>query len=140
MTKDELKRYKYISDEITQLWDEINRLRDGLMSPSGKVITWAPAAAKQDDKFAEVMARIDELEHELIEKLNGRIKLQHSIEQAIESVDDPLLRMILKSRYIQGKTWKEICDQTNYSRSQINYLHGKALKKIKDRTLSDVCS
>ena len=32
MTKDELKRYKYISDEIAQLWDEINRLRDGLMS------------------------------------------------------------------------------------------------------------
>lgn len=140
MTKDELERYKYISDEITQLWDEINRLRDGLMSPSGKVITWAPATAKQDDKFAEVMARIDEFEHELIGKLEERIKLQRSIEHVIDSVDDPLYRVILRSRYIQGKTWKEICDQTNYSRSQINYLHGKALKKIKDRTLSDMCS
>ena len=140
MTKDELKRYKYISDEITQLRDEINRLRDGLMSPSGKVITWAPAAAKQDDKFAGTMAQIDELEHELKEKLEERIKLQRSIEHIIDSVDDPLYRVILRSRYIQGKTWKEICDQTNYSRSQINYLHSKALKKIKDRTLSDMCS
>ena len=140
MTKDELKKYRYIGDEITQLRDEINRLRDGLMSPSGKVITWAPATAKQDDKFAGTMARIDELERKLIEKLDGRIKLQRAIEQAIESVDDPLLRTILRSRYIQGKTWKDICYQTNYSRSQINSLHGKALKKIKDRTLSDMCS
>ena len=140
MTKDELKRYTYISAEITQLRDEINRLRDGLMSPSGKVITWAPAAAKQDNKFAGTMAQIDELEHELKEKLEERIKLQRSIEHIIDSVDDPLYRVILRSRYIQGKTWKEICDQTNYSRSQINYLHGKALKKIKDRTLSDICS
>ena len=140
MTKDELKRYKYISDEIAQLWDEINRLRDGLMSPSGKVITWTPASPRQDDKFAEVMAQIDEFEHKLIEKLEERIKLQRSIEHVIDSVDDSLYRVILRSRYIQGKTWKEICDQTNYSRSQINCLHGKALKKIKDRTLSDICS
>ncbi len=130
MTKDELKRYKYIGDEIAQLREEINRLRDGLMSPSGKVITWAPAAAKQDDKFADVMARMDELEHILKDKLLERLQLQTDIERAISSVSDPRIRILLRSRYIQDKSWKEICKQLNYSYRQVQNLHGQGLRLI----------
>lgn len=130
MTKDELKRYKYIGDEIVQLRQEIDRLRDDLMSPSGKVITWAPGAPKQDDKFAEVMARMDELEHELKEKLDECVKLRLKIEKAINSVSEPLPRILLRGKYIQGKTWDEVGGQAGYSPSHARRICEEAIKDM----------
>lgn len=61
-----------------------------------------------------------------------RIHLCAAIENAIEKVDDDRMRILMRSRYIQGKTWEQICVQLNYSWRQIHYLHSKALKKIED--------
>ncbi len=131
MTKNELKRYKYIGDEIVQLQEEIDRLRDDLMSPSGKVITWAPGTPKQDDKFAGTMARIDEIEREMREKLDERVKLRQDIERAINSVPKQLPRRMLRSKYIHGKTWVAVAEEFKYSPSHARRLCEEALEEMK---------
>lgn len=130
MTKARLKRYRHIRAEIAQLQEEINDLRASLMSPSGKVITWAPTSPQQSDKFAGTIAAIDELESDYRTKLAKCIQLRLDIETAIESVDNELMRVVLRSRYIQCKTWEQICAQLNYSYSQIKRIHNKALDKM----------
>lgn len=132
MTKEDLKRYIRLREEMEQVQEKITNLREDLMSPSGKVITWTPAAPKQGDKFADVAAKMDELERRYEDMLLERIHLCAAIENAIEKVDDDRMRILLRSRYIQGKTWEQICVQLNYSWRQIHYLHSKALKKIED--------
>ena len=130
MTKYELKQCRYIGKEIEQLQEEINSLRSRLMSPSGKIITWAPTAPRQTDKFADTMAHIDEIEHELQEKIVKYTMVYQNIEHTISSIDDSRIRALLRSRYIQGKSWKEICEQLNYSYRQVQYLHKQGLKMI----------
>lgn len=130
MTKDELKQYRYIGKEIEQLQEEIDSLRSRLMSPSGKIITWTPTSPKQTDKFADTMAHIDEIEHELQEKITEYIVLHQNIEHTISSIADSRIRGLLRSRYIQGKSWTEICGQLNYSYRQVQYLHKQGLKMI----------
>lgn len=130
MTKYELKQCRYIGKEIEQLQEEINSLRSRLMSPSGKIITWAPTAPRQTDKFADTMTHIDEIEHELQEKIVKYTILYQNIEHTISSIDDSRIRVLFRSRYIQGRSWKEICEQLNYSYRQVQYLHKQGLKMI----------
>ena len=130
MTKYELKQCRYIGKEIEQLQEEINSLRSRLMSPSGKIITWAPTAPRQTDKFADTMAHIDEIEHELQEKIVKYTMVYQNIEHTISSIDDSRIRVLFRSRYIQGRSRKEICKQLNYSYRQVQYLHKQGLKMI----------
>ncbi len=126
----ELEKYTGLKTQITRLQENIDGLRDKLMSPSGKTITWAPVTPKRDDKFAGTMARIDEIEREMREKLDECTKLRLSIERAINSVSDPTLYNLLCSRYIQGKTWEEVGKDIGYSTTSVKRLHKKALRKM----------
>ena len=53
-------------------------------------------------------------------------KRNHIIEQ-IDGMEDVNMYHVLSSRYIGRKTFDEIAIEMNYSRMQINRIHGKAL-------------
>lgn len=56
-----------------------------------------------------------------------------AIENAIETLDDPTSRTLLRCHYIEGMTWDEVSDYMHYSRRQILYLRAKALDQLKRR-------
>lgn len=66
--------------------------------------------------------RIDELYAVKCEILN-----------AINTVEDGTLRILLELRYLQGETWERIAQSMHYSYKHIVHsLHPKALKKLKE--------
>lgn len=65
-----------------------------------------------------------------LETIKKAHKLQESIEEAINLVDDSLLRELLTEKYILGKTLEQIAFNLNYSVRQIERLHKKAIEKI----------
>ncbi|MGN0629525.1 MAG: DUF1492 domain-containing protein [Oscillospiraceae bacterium] len=54
-----------------------------------------------------------------------------AVENAIETLDDPTSRTLLRCYYIEGMTWDEVRYYMHYSRRQIFYLRTKALEQLK---------
>ena len=89
-----------------------------------------PHAHDQKD-LSDYMAKMDELEHKLIDARYGRIKLYMQIFTDVENLEDETEKAVLTYRYLRGYTWEQICVKMEYSWKQIHRIHGKALKNFK---------
>lgn len=109
--------------------EEIERLRLDKMLPS-LIMDDMPHAHDQKD-LSDYMAKMDELEHKLIDARYGRIKLYMQIFADVEKMEDETEKAVLTYRYLRGYTWEQICVKMEYSWKQIHRIHGKALKNFK---------
>lgn len=130
MTKNELKRYRSIVKEIEQIKEQIARTENQVLSAPIKAITDMPISQSEDfDKIGRVVARVDELNDILYEKLDELVKLQIDIEKAIANLEITE-RTLMRHRYIKGMKWEEICTEMNYSWNVVHTIHRKALTKL----------
>jgi hypothetical protein len=69
------------------------------------------------------------------EKLAAQEARMYAIEDALDVLEDPAERIIMRERYISGHSWVRICDMMRswgYSERQVYRLHGYALLKLKE--------
>lgn len=92
-----------------------------------RVITSLPQGAGYEDKVAALV----DMEHKLLEDITELTEMFGVGMQMIESLDDPVDRLILVMRYINHMRWEDIATELNYSVDHIYYKHRHALKKIK---------
>lgn len=58
----------------------------------------------------------------------NEIRLQ--IENAIDSIENSEYQYVLRARYIEDKTWRQIAVEMFFSERNVKYLHVKALDEI----------
>ena len=121
--------YMYAVRAAKRIEEEIERLRLDKMLPS-LIMDDMPHAHDQKD-LSDYMAKMDELEHKLIDARYGRIKLYMQIFTDVEKMEDETEKAVLTYRYLRGYTWEQICVKMEYSWKQIHRIHGKALKNFK---------
>lgn len=92
-----------------------------------RVITSLPQAAGYEDKVAALV----DMEHKLLEDIEELTGMYNEGWKMIDSLEDPVDRLILVMRYINHMRWEEIALELNYSVDHIYYRHRHALKKIK---------
>lgn len=80
-----------------------------------------------DAAFVKQIAKIIELEEELHKDLMQMCELQAEISKTIDMVDDVNCSLVLSKRYILMKTWEQIAEEMNYSVSQVQRIHERAL-------------
>lgn len=109
MTKEQLRHYRGIQIEISQLERRIVEL--------------------------EMMGHNDDVTQPLRDlyrkKLQVLIDGQLQIEKAIESLN-PTERELMRLRYIDGADWTEVAATIHYEWTQTHRIHSKALNKIKN--------
>ena len=128
--KDYLIRYRDNEREIRRLQNEIQRWKDSAYITSVKY-TGAGGGTDGQDKLQVNVERLVRLQNRLTAQMRARIQLRDEIEDAIESVPDDRLQLLLRYRYIEGWTFEQIAVELNYSWRQICNLHGKALNEVK---------
>ena len=136
MEKSELLNYRALVLEVRHIRSYLARLEDlrdtvaGTQlsfTPKGPPVARSPVAA-QAGRFVDAEA----LFRERVAGLEAHIS---HVEQAIGSLADPVERLILRLRYMDGKGWSSICSQLQnlgYCERQVYYIHGAALKKLKE--------
>lgn len=109
MTKEELRQYRSIKNEICQIERRINELEG-----YGNEL--------------DITHPLRELyRQKLIELIEGQLR----IEKAIESLD-PTERELMRLRYIDGAEWLDVAAEIHYEWTQTHRIHARALAKIKD--------
>lgn len=130
MTKEELMQYHSVELEVKQLAERIEELEERKTSIKSQIITDMPVGNGESMDILTLITKIEDSQIELVKKQSKLVDIMESIEHAIDKLEDSTDRLILRSRYLQGKKWEEICVELNYSWRQIHRLHSNILKKI----------
>ncbi len=83
------------------------------------------------DKLGAAVARLVDAESRASDELEMLEATEREVISTINAVEDGVLRQLLYERYINGKTFKAISVQMNYSYVHITHrLHPKALRAV----------
>lgn len=132
MIKEDFKNYRLLAREVQLLRVKLRALCD----PAGPRYSLVPSAPSgQVSTLDDLAAIYAEQETLYLEKLVKKEAQLLAIERAIESLADPAERLVMRYRYIDGRSWRRVCDQMQakgYSERQVYRLHGWALEKLKE--------
>lgn len=127
MTKEELSKYYYLKQEIKQIEDKIKEIDS----------TFMRASLINCEKFERRLSNPQEKRMILIEKYTE--KLEKAIEKALEelikieefinSIEDPEVRIIFRYRHIELKNWEEIAKLVFMSWASVCRKHQEYLNK-----------
>ena len=70
-------------------------------------------------------------EEELSKKVEELLNLKDEIHEAIATVNDPVMELVLTYRYINCYDWNNVADKLGYALSHVYNLHRKALSLVK---------
>lgn len=129
MTKERLRRYIWLKQECRQLQAYLERIRNDMSVATSPRLTGMPHA-KDPKGLDEIVIRYEEICGKYEKQLKRYQQETVAIENAIEGVQDPRLRLILRYKYMDGLKWETIADIMRYDVRWIYRLHGEALRAI----------
>lgn len=136
MEKIDFQNYRLLAQEVRTLKTRLDALESSIYSPAGQRYSLTPRASSgQGRTMDDVIAAHDALKEFYLKKLVEKDAQQLAVEQAIESLEDPAERLIMRYRYIDGHGWRKVCllmQPRGVSERQVYRMHGWALEKLKE--------
>ena len=129
-----LSSYRISGKKIDRLTEEIGQWRIRSMRmfyPDITMLAGRKGPGKVTADKCEIKKYLDAIEHEVMLEIRTLRGVRAGIRRVIDSVDDPVLRLLLEYRYINGMTFMEIGDKMVYSYVHITRLHKNALNEVK---------
>lgn len=116
--------------EIKRIEDQMAWIRNemyGLSSPSGQRDIRVQTSTS-GDSMLRLIAKAEEIEHDLSERKDRLMALRLEICDEIEALADERYRNLLYRRYVNMWTWEEIAVEMHMVVRHIYRLHGDALQ------------
>lgn len=135
MHKADFVNYRALVQEVRQLRAQLLDLEASIYGPRGQVYSLTPKGTGKGGGVLDVIAHHIELVKHYHESLAAKEAQQLTIERAIDSLEDPAERMVMRYRYIDGREWKFIIAELaalGYSERDVYRRHGYALLKLKE--------
>lgn len=127
--KRQLGEYQAARREAEQIMAALQTLTG---EPSGVNLDGMPRGSGVGDPVAAIVAQREALEARYWAKVNSLYAIQARVEDLIELLESTE-RQLLRCRYIEGKTWEEVCVAVGYSWRQTHNIHARALDKLAER-------
>lgn len=129
MDKRTLKSYLSLCREIEILRQErAELLNSGLGAANNDGL---PHGSGVSNPTADIAARAASIAAELSQKLNECIDLRLQIEQAVNALNEPRERELMRRRYIEGQRWEQVAYEMNYTLRHVTRLHGRILQRMR---------
>jgi hypothetical protein len=125
MTKEELSSYYYLKKEIKQIEERIKEIDDTFLSANR--INGMRYEKRLSNPQEQRMILIEKYDKRLEEKKDEALKELMKIEDFIDSINDPEIRMIFRYRYIELMEWNKIAMLVNMSERTVYRKHREIL-------------
>lgn len=136
MDKSDFINYRTLRREVQQLKMQLESLECSLYSPKGQRFTSMPRASAGPKKTMEdAVAGLVRLKELYWDKLREQEEQLLRLEVAIQSLGDTPERLIMRARYLEGRSWLAVIremQKLGYSERTVYRLHGTALLKLKE--------
>lgn len=103
----ELSNLYYTKKEIERLEEEL----DEITEIGSSVIDGMPHNSNYSDKVQQLVIKKQDLMSKIIKKQIAYIDEKVKMENFINSIDNPKVRLIARLRFIEFKSWYEIADE-----------------------------
>lgn len=111
---EELQRLKELTRQIT------STLKQDVVSHSGN-----------QDKMAEAVAKIVDLENELTVAVDAYIDKKREVGKVLDRIDDADQVSVLHKLYFEYKSWLQIAAEMHMTERNAQYIHGRALQSVR---------
>ena len=130
LTKDDLRQYRHLKEEVLQLAEEIRELDLMMVVPSVQNLSGMPGAHQTTDKIGEVIARADALRKRYLEGMSILLEKKAKIEAEVDALDadDQILICLY---YFRGMTWEAVAATMCLSWNALHHRHRKILRKLR---------
>ena len=128
--KDFLKKMMYIDYMIDCKIEQVTELRGRLTSIGSTVGGERVQSSKSNDKFADTIGKIVELEKNINADIDKLIDYKSKARERIELLDSDIEKVILYKRYFDKKSFEQIATECHYSWRWIHKLHSSALQNL----------
>lgn len=135
--KRDLLAYVDRDRERQQLEEQLARLEATATAPKSQSLDGMPRGSGGGDVMVNIVAELIRLQDRYQANLAQLIAAQNRVENLIDRLD-PLERSLMRSRYIKGQTWEEVCVELNYSWRQVHRIHGRILDQLVQIELSQL--
>lgn len=143
MTKTELSRLSLISKEINIIKKQIDstrpeainsdRILTDKVSGSSAVFPYCArsftVSGTQQYDYDKYYAKLGRLQKQLSDKLEELMDERDRITNYINSLDEPIIRMILMCKYVNCMTWEQIGREVGFSSMSVRRKHRTYFKK-----------
>lgn len=133
VTKEYLGQLERLDKMIQNKLSEIYQLKTMACSVTVSNDSERVQTSADKDRLGNTIAKIVDLEKETDKLIDSFIDKRNHIIEQIDGIKDVNMYHVLSSRYVSKKTFDEIAAEMNYSRMQINRIHGKALLEFEKR-------
>ena len=80
--------------------------------------------------FAKCIEKIDEIQHDVADKVSYLVKIKGEINTAIDNMNSRDEQLVLRYRYLEGFSWEEIAQMLCVSVRTVHRIHGSALQNF----------
>ena len=130
MTKKELQEYYWLKRNIQKLEEKLLELGTEATRQTTRLSNEPKGGFSSTDKVAGIVTTMVMVQEEINEKLKQSYEVMASIERAIERLPERE-KYLIRSRYLECKSWEQIAVDMNYSWRQVHNIHSDALKELK---------
>ena len=127
--KEYLKSYRNLCNKLESLEEQLQSLREVEQSAKVQSISDMPRGSKQLD-LSDYMVRIEVVFTKIVRVRSECLDRKLEIENLITDMPDGIESAVLHKRYIEFKSWEQICIEIDYSWRQTHYIHSSALGNI----------
>lgn len=132
ITKEYLNRAYRLNEKIEKNTEVLANLRDAATgmcaySDSDRVQT----SNYDSSRIAMFVDTAIDLERIIAEQRKELMAIRREIEDAIDTLDDYQERLILKLRFLEYKSWSQICTILCYSRTTVYKKSNEGIEKLK---------
>ena len=133
MTYDEklafLRRYRDAQRTMRRCMEELSQLRAEAASVSA-ALSGMPSGGGDGQAIPRAVERIADAESRLASAYGTALAERSRVNDAIDTVPDPLRRDILTRRYILGQRWERIAADNDLVMRQVFRLHHRAVEAL----------
>lgn len=135
MTENEKKQeylcsYENLCKKLQSLEEQLLSIREVGQSAKAQSISDMPKGFKQLD-LSDYMVKLEMVFTKINRTRTKCLERKLEIENHIADMTDGVESAILHKRYIEFKTWEQICIEMDYSCRQTHRLHSRALVNFK---------
>lgn len=80
--------------------------------------------------YARIINKVKVIEQKIMSDIETRVTQRESILAAIDKMDDPTQAALIKLRYLDCRTWKDIGYELHYTEAGISKKHNAALAAV----------
>ena len=91
---------------------------------SGSVVS----RSRNEHSMEDAIAKIVDMEQEINGDIDRLVEIKEKITQMIRRIPDPDCQTVLELRYLCYKSWEEIANMMNRTKSNLYKIHTKALE------------